>query len=219
MAARLPDELVKDILHSILDIPDHEFHDTSTQSPFARVVAPSSAALLVCKRWMRIATPLLYHNVVLRSSATAHSFCIAIKRQPEFAKLVKHLRVECPCPNILGDTAKRMTALATLHIDLASIGDNRLLGVAKLLAASNATHLSLARNKPVFNSTGRKKRLDAVIKWTNLVGVESPLLVIQELMLQPFIARPHTSTIRSRFQHSVRDSWLTWSRYQLQVSG
>ena len=176
----LPDELVKDILHSILDIPDHKFHDTSAQSPFAHVVASSSNTLLVCKRWMRIATPLLYYNVVLRSHATVISFCLAIRRKPTFAKLVRHLRVECACPNIIGDTAKKMTALQSLHLNLDSLIDEQLLGATKLLAASNAIHLSFAQNGLFFNLfLTLQKRLSVVSKWTNLVSVVSSFSVDQ----------------------------------------
>ena len=174
----LPDELVKDVLHSILDIQNHKFHDTCAQSPFAHIVASSSNTLLVCKRWMRIATPLLYHKVILRSPATVLSFCLATRRQPTFARLVRHLRVECACPNIIGDIAKKMKTLQSLHLSLDSLIDEQLLGATKLLAASNAIHVSLAQSRLLFDFFPiLLKRLSVLSKWKNLVSAVSSFSV------------------------------------------
>ncbi|TFL02274.1 hypothetical protein BDV98DRAFT_618396, partial [Pterulicium gracile] len=44
----------------------------------------SSSVLLVSKQWMRVAAPLLYHDIVLRSSAQAQALTRALTRHKEF---------------------------------------------------------------------------------------------------------------------------------------
>ncbi|KAJ7348823.1 hypothetical protein DFH08DRAFT_1079266 [Mycena albidolilacea] len=67
----LPDEIISEILSPALKVSDEVFSDTSDVSPFAKNSESTSAYLLVCKSWLRVATPLLYNTVVLRSKAQA----------------------------------------------------------------------------------------------------------------------------------------------------
>jgi hypothetical protein len=48
-----------------LKVSDEAFCDTSDVSPFAKYSESTAAYLLVCKSWLRLATPLLYNVVVL----------------------------------------------------------------------------------------------------------------------------------------------------------
>lgn len=64
MATTLPDEIVLEILSPALKVSDELFLDTSYVSPFANYTPSTSAYLLVCKDWLRVATPLLFHVVV-----------------------------------------------------------------------------------------------------------------------------------------------------------
>ena len=77
----LPDELVKEILSPLLKVPDRLFRNTLHISPFASPSQSSSVLLTVCKQWMRVATPLLYHVVVLRSKAQAQALVLASIRE------------------------------------------------------------------------------------------------------------------------------------------
>ncbi|KAJ7645635.1 hypothetical protein DFH06DRAFT_1212001 [Mycena polygramma] len=94
MANHLPDEIISEILSPALKIPDEMFSDTSTNSPFAAYSESSSAFLLVSKAWLRVATPLLYHVVVLRSKAQAAALDIALRANPMLGRFIKKLRVE-----------------------------------------------------------------------------------------------------------------------------
>ena len=92
----LPDELWARVLYFVVALPDERFTDMSTprNAPRTRRAISSSGVLLVCKASMRIATPALYHTVVLRSALQVTSFCAALKQHPPLAKLIKRLRVE-----------------------------------------------------------------------------------------------------------------------------
>ncbi|KAF7357666.1 F-box domain-containing protein [Mycena sanguinolenta] len=95
MAVHLPDEIISEILSPALKVSDEAFSDTSLESPFAgRYCESSSAFLLVCKAWLRVATPLLYHVVVLRSKAQATALELALRQNPELGRFILKLRVE-----------------------------------------------------------------------------------------------------------------------------
>ena len=90
----LPDELVGEILSPLLQVPDRLFSNTLNISPFATPSQSSSILLTVCKQWMRVATPLLYHVVVLRSKAQAQALEFALKQNPSLGQYIKKLRLE-----------------------------------------------------------------------------------------------------------------------------
>ncbi|EJD42359.1 hypothetical protein AURDEDRAFT_168660 [Auricularia subglabra TFB-10046 SS5] len=96
MAQQLADETLAAIFFDHFDVSDDDFACiTSRQSPFAlRPFGSSSNVLLVCKRWMRVATPLLYETVILRSGAQAASLAFALKSSPSLGLYIKKLRVE-----------------------------------------------------------------------------------------------------------------------------
>ncbi|TFK98309.1 hypothetical protein BDV98DRAFT_486758, partial [Pterulicium gracile] len=107
----LPDELVKEMLSSLLLVPESKFFNVRKISPFATPSPSCSAYLVVCKQWMRVATPLLYDCIVVRSKAQAQAMTQVLKNNPNFSPLVKKLRVEggfgmqmnhiiTSCPNI-----------------------------------------------------------------------------------------------------------------------
>ncbi|KAJ7114200.1 hypothetical protein C8R43DRAFT_1078514 [Mycena crocata] len=90
----LPDEIISQILSPALTVSDELFSDTSDVSPFAQYSPSTSAYLVVCKRWLRVATPLLYKVVVLRSKGQADALEQVLRDNPEFGLFIKKLRVE-----------------------------------------------------------------------------------------------------------------------------
>ncbi|KAJ6620144.1 hypothetical protein B0H10DRAFT_2022936 [Mycena sp. CBHHK59/15] len=96
MQHHLPDEIISEILSPVLIVPDALFSDTSTTSPFALTYSgqSTSTVLLVCKTWLRVATPLLYNVVVLRSKAQASALEAALKSNEGLGWFIKKLRVE-----------------------------------------------------------------------------------------------------------------------------
>ncbi|KAJ7139220.1 hypothetical protein C8R44DRAFT_764079 [Mycena epipterygia] len=90
----LPDEIISEILSPALKVSDDLFSDTSEVSPFADYFPSTSAYLLVCKDWLRVATPLLYNVVVLRSKGQANALEKVLRSNPDFGRFIKKLRVE-----------------------------------------------------------------------------------------------------------------------------
>ncbi|KAH7100894.1 hypothetical protein BKA62DRAFT_830610 [Auriculariales sp. MPI-PUGE-AT-0066] len=92
----LPDEQLLAILDHALYICDQLFADTSSSSPFGESDWSAANVLLVCKRWMRVATPSLYDTVIVRSTGQAKALAKALSRNPEFGQYIKRLRIEGP---------------------------------------------------------------------------------------------------------------------------
>ena len=119
MAHKLADETWATILEHVLDVLDDDFISCETTSgPFSRRDYSNADVLLVCKRWLRIATPLVFHTCIIRSTAQAQALAKALKKNPEFGVLIKQLRLEgcysASVPNIL----KKATRLEDLAISL-----------------------------------------------------------------------------------------------------
>jgi hypothetical protein len=91
----VPDEIISEILSlSAIKISDDAFSDTQEISPFASYSHTTSAFLLVCKDWLRVATPLLYNVVIIRSKAQAQALEAALKSNKDLGAFIKKLRVE-----------------------------------------------------------------------------------------------------------------------------
>ncbi|KAJ6460871.1 hypothetical protein DFH09DRAFT_1383097 [Mycena vulgaris] len=89
-----PDEIVSEILSPALRVSDDRFSDNSSASPFAIYSESSSAILLVCKAWLRVGTPLLYNDVILRSKAQVKALCQTLSKNRELGRFIKKLRIE-----------------------------------------------------------------------------------------------------------------------------
>ncbi|KAJ6584653.1 hypothetical protein B0H19DRAFT_1105878 [Mycena capillaripes] len=96
MGDSIPDEILSEILSPALRVSDEVFSVTSEtgRSPFLSMSESSSAFLLVSKAWLRVATPLLYNVVVLRSKAQAQALAAVLTSNPALGKFVRKLRVE-----------------------------------------------------------------------------------------------------------------------------
>jgi hypothetical protein len=98
MDRHLPDEILSEILLPALLFPDELFCDPSAPSVFAETYSgrSPSAYLLVSKSWLRVATPLLYNVIVLRSKAQASALHSALRanKSSNLGRFIKKLRIE-----------------------------------------------------------------------------------------------------------------------------
>ncbi|KAJ6568874.1 hypothetical protein B0H19DRAFT_874572, partial [Mycena capillaripes] len=62
--------------------------------PISDFRIPVPPCLVVCKDWLRVATPLLYNVVVLRSKSQANALEKVLQKHAEFGRFIKKLRVE-----------------------------------------------------------------------------------------------------------------------------
>ncbi|KAJ7165328.1 hypothetical protein C8R46DRAFT_839188, partial [Mycena filopes] len=69
---------------------------TILRCPFAKYELSTSAYLVtvVCKDWLRVATPLLYNVVLLRSPSQANALEKVLVSHPEFGAFIRKSRVE-----------------------------------------------------------------------------------------------------------------------------
>ena len=99
-AQALPEELVHEILrYCILASPDTFLDPANEKSYFLQVEAPPSPLgctniLLVSKRWLRIATPLLFTSLWLSESSHTRSVARLFQENPHLGECVVNLRLE-----------------------------------------------------------------------------------------------------------------------------
>ncbi|KAH7106606.1 hypothetical protein BKA62DRAFT_826107 [Auriculariales sp. MPI-PUGE-AT-0066] len=143
MAYKLADELLKEILSPPLLVPDDMFAHRGAVSPFSRVERSAADVLLVCKRWMRVGTPALYHTVVLRSMAQAKALASALRRCPDFGTYIRRLRVEGSYGEYIWQAVKTAPHITELCLSLTVYSDANVGGMVKSLDNLNPVHVTL----------------------------------------------------------------------------
>jgi hypothetical protein len=175
MTNNLPIELIREILFLVLDVPDDMLRDVSSTSPFWRPSHLSTSShLLVCQRWMKVATPFLYRVVILRSTAQAHALARTLRKRKELGAHLKKLRVE----GGYGAAMRTVITSAPNITDLCIYLDIRSSDSVKGLCSS----LSLINPRCVVLLECRERRSNAPLKelitelhscfetWTNMVS-------------------------------------------------
>ncbi|KAJ6568949.1 hypothetical protein B0H19DRAFT_1256639 [Mycena capillaripes] len=156
----LPDEILSEILSPALKVSDELFSDTSDVSPFAKYSPSTSAYLVVCRDWLRVATPLLYNVGVLRSKSQANALEKVLETQKEFGRFIKKLRVK-------EGTEWRCTLTKGLCKGLPLINPHRVILVdPKVPRPLKNKHLA-ALSKVILSCIG---------KWNNLRVFDFPYL-------------------------------------------
>jgi len=174
MAHLLADEVLQSILAPPLRVPNSMFEDVGPVSPFSKVEQSASDVLLVCKRWMRVATPIIYHTVIIRTTAQAAALNAALMRNPEFGRHVRRFRLERPYPaHITKAVVRTMPNIVDLCIPIGVLAADKPNDVYELLSNCQPQHLLLVNYRPNHtNSTFNKlasKICAALSSWTGLV--------------------------------------------------
>jgi hypothetical protein len=171
----LPNELIREVLFPVFDVPNEMFRDISDTSPFSRPshISPSSI-LGVCKRWMDVGAPLLYRVVVLRSTAQACALMHTLCKHKELGVHIKKLRIEGgygPAMRVIIYAAPTVTDLC-ISLDIRSSDD--VNGLCSSLASINPCCVVVLA--PIGSRTNAP--LEALItilsaclgSWTNMVS-------------------------------------------------
>ncbi|KAJ6515264.1 hypothetical protein C8R45DRAFT_955864 [Mycena sanguinolenta] len=201
----LPDEIISEILSPALKVSDELFSDNSGVSPFATNSESTSAYLLVCKSWLRVATPLLYNVVVLRSKAQAKALSLALSQNPDLGRFIKKLRVEGgygPPMRIILQCAPNIT---DLFLSLVIYSSDNTSGLCKGLPLINPTRLILRDliHRPLENkmiSQLTEALIQSLSKWDRLCVLELPYIYDSDRctkVIRPLLKsnRLHTLTI------------------------
>ncbi|KAK7023198.1 F-box domain-containing protein [Favolaschia claudopus] len=149
----LPDEILSEILSPALKVPDDLFSHTSDVSPFATYAPSTSAYLLVCKDWLRVATPLLYSVVVLRSKAQANALEKVFRKNPGFGRFVRKLRVEGGYGSAMHTILQATPNVTHLFLSLAIWSSDTTTGLCKGLPLIQPKHVITVdpSDKPLKN--------------------------------------------------------------------
>ncbi|KAJ7146989.1 hypothetical protein C8R44DRAFT_864686 [Mycena epipterygia] len=211
MSDRLPDELISEILSPALKVPEHMFSNTSPKSPFASLsVLSKSSALLVCKSWLRVATPLLYAVVIIRSKAQAHAFQATLRSTPDLGRFVKKLRVEggfgTLMHRILQNTPNVTDILLSLQIHSSDSSSGLVLGLplinpTRLIIFDNTDNL--LKNKAVLQLMRALET--CVAKWSNLNTIHFPYksrIAARESFCTALATRSIVKTLSFPIHHS-----------------
>ncbi|EJD48719.1 hypothetical protein AURDEDRAFT_162173 [Auricularia subglabra TFB-10046 SS5] len=181
MASRLADETLHQILQIALEVADDDFADISglKTSPFALRESSSSEILLVCKRWMRVATPLLYDTVIIRSTAQARALARALKKSPQFVRYLKKLRLEGGFGASVEKVMCAAVNLHDLHLSLDVGSQDNVKGMCDAMPAINPTRLVLSPRTGAGWTTSSEGALnralrDSVPVWSNLTTLVIP---------------------------------------------
>ncbi|KAH6909299.1 hypothetical protein BKA70DRAFT_1278146 [Coprinopsis sp. MPI-PUGE-AT-0042] len=172
-SSQLPDEITKEILAPVLYVPDETFADTALKaSPFATYGLSSSTILVVCKSWLRVATPLLYDTVVLRSKAQAQSLAVVLKKDSQLGTFIKKLRVEGGYGNAIFEILKRSPYITDIWISTALWSNESVVGYAKGLLLVDPRRLIVVDDRLKTSAIRERvyEALEEAIKkrWKNL---------------------------------------------------
>ncbi|KDQ60074.1 hypothetical protein JAAARDRAFT_32451 [Jaapia argillacea MUCL 33604] len=162
MADKLPDELLKEILSPSLHVSDEKFTDTSGPSVFFRFDLSTSAFLLVCKRWLRVATPLLYEVVVLCSKAQAQALSQVFASNKQLGPFVKKLRVEGGYGAPMEKIIKACPNIKDLYLSLSLYSTDSVSGICRSLSSINPTRLILYESSDHLDNSNTRQLTEAL---------------------------------------------------------
>jgi hypothetical protein len=174
--SKFPDELLHEILSPVLSVPDDKFSSTNERSPFSisNLTGSSATMLLVCKRWLRVAYPLLYHTVVIRSSGQAHALADSLNANLTLGRHVKKLRLEGGYGAALHKILTLASNITVLYLSLNIWSDDSVSGLCRSLTAINPSRVFLQDSSyhPKVNAKARQlllKLCECIPVWSNLV--------------------------------------------------
>ncbi|KAJ7604141.1 hypothetical protein FB45DRAFT_1044174 [Roridomyces roridus] len=195
----LPDEIVSEILSPALRVCDEKFSDTSLVSPFTEYCEPTSAYLLVCKSWLRVATPLLYHDVVIRSKALART----LSSNKDLGQFIKRLRVEGGYGAPMRTILKSSPHVSHLYVSLDVFCTDNTTGLCDGLRLISPSCLIIfdhlingqANNKMALKLVGGLA--EAIAGWDDLRVLHLPCLLRRPILIDTlvYVGKLHTIVV------------------------
>jgi hypothetical protein len=181
---------------------DDRFSSNSKTAFGCNIKFPTSSLLLVCKRWLKVATPLLYRVVVLRSTAQAQALAEVFSQHPRFPLYVRFIRLEGAYSCLL-DVIRPCSNLHTICFTLDIYAVVVVTGLCRALYSINPTRVILRDRCDTKNVKTEQvfcKLLECIPRWTNLVGLLCS--DIPSVMMASFNSSPSSITHTRRPSHS-----------------
>ncbi|GJE91919.1 hypothetical protein PsYK624_080710 [Phanerochaete sordida] len=142
----IPEELICEILHLALLIPEADFYDEQ-QRETRRVqrkhgVPPAAHILLVCRKWVRIGEPSLYSALCIASRAHAHAVADTFRvRAPALARTVRHVRLDGGFGRELHDVLAPAVGVRTVYVSTMVAAAESVVGLQRALPALRPVRL------------------------------------------------------------------------------
>ncbi|KAJ7270755.1 hypothetical protein B0H12DRAFT_1229232 [Mycena haematopus] len=182
MANNLPDEIISEILSPALRVSDAAFSTLSTSSstsPFMKFSESTSAYLVVSKAWLRVATPLLYHDVILRSKAQAQALAATLAANPALGQFIKKLRVEGGYAISMHKILQNSRNITDLFLSMAIASSDNATGLCRGLPLLDPVRVIIDFGRPwttVWKSASKLlDTLDQCIPtWEKMTVLEIP---------------------------------------------
>ncbi|KAJ7049920.1 hypothetical protein C8F01DRAFT_1180947 [Mycena amicta] len=205
----LPYEIISEILSPLLKVPDELFSNNKAVSPFAQY-------LVVCKKWLHAATPLLYNIVVLRSLAQAEALAKVLAAHNGLGNHIRKLRVEGGYGDAMLTILGSAPHLTDLFLSLEIWSGNSTDGLCQGLPLVNPTRLIIHEGTLMRRSKMVTNLIDAVgtaitDSWDNLTCFTSPY--IREIEFNSRAAcffEPLAQAGRLRTVTVIREDALDW---------
>ncbi|KAJ7711268.1 hypothetical protein B0H16DRAFT_635735 [Mycena metata] len=186
----LPDEIISEILSPALRVPDEAFSASTfgtwgltLPSPFANFSEPCCVYLVVCKAWLRVATPLLYNVVVLRSKAQAQALAATLTANPQLGRFIHKLRVEGGYAISMHKILQNSTNMTDLFLSVAIPGSDNASGLCRGLPLVDPVRVIIDSGIGSSLSRGAQKLIQAleecIPKWKRMAVFEVQHELIQ----------------------------------------
>ncbi|KAI0701787.1 hypothetical protein C8Q76DRAFT_581217, partial [Earliella scabrosa] len=178
----VPEEILERILALVLvqspepsPRPSWHLYQTPTSTRPPTVISP----LLVCRSWLRIATPIHYRHPVLRSSRHAELLLRALRYTPSLAPCIRSLHLHATSP-ALREIMPLCTSLDTLDITVDN-GENpeSTASTAVVPAGEAPRDRRVVEFCEAFTMTRRVRHL--VIRKNAYLTQPNPIYVFEQL--------------------------------------
>ncbi|KAG6910390.1 hypothetical protein DXG01_011105 [Tephrocybe rancida] len=178
-SGHLPDEIIREILFPALRVPDEIFRSSEAVSPFSNYSESTSAFLVVCKSWLRVATPLLYSIVVLRSKPQAQALERALRGNSLLGTFINKLRVEGGLGSSMYNVLRLAPNMEELWLSLHIWSSDSVSGLCRGLPLANPRRLILYDDQHPFSTNAASRQLldilcQCIKKWERLSIVDLP---------------------------------------------
>ncbi|KAJ7224657.1 hypothetical protein GGX14DRAFT_491444 [Mycena pura] len=170
--------MLSEILAPLLKHPDEVFSDRS-EKVLLEPGYSSATYLLVCKTWFRVATPLLYNVVILRTSAQSEAIQTVLKAHPEIGSFIKKLRVEGGFGDAMHTILKSAPNITDLFLTLSIWGSGNVRGLCSGLPLINPRRVIIDDDekrpkKNKFVTELFETLIELIPKWDRLQTFDSP---------------------------------------------
>ncbi|GJE89703.1 hypothetical protein PsYK624_058090 [Phanerochaete sordida] len=181
--ARLPEELLRETLSLLLSASEETFCQFPPDCcpPWsiyrrrdpAQPRTPSAGdILLVCKRWLRVGTPLLYESLSVWSPSHTKAVAALIRSTPVVGQAIRRLRIEGGCGKDLYTIVRNAPNVHTLYICVHVKASEGIAGLRKALPLLQPRKLYWYHEQSQLNKPAKeaKELLQSCIarRWTSL---------------------------------------------------